>query len=220
MVIVILIAIAALYYYIMGIIEVANLWLFVVGMLVSSIAFTIAAVSASKHRLTREQLAEIQKAEEKDAKNKAANEERGKQEARENAVRIIEQKQKILESLLKEAADLQAQLQAQKKKIKAMDVLGEDDANFETIDFLLQKMESHRANTITDALLLLDQEEKERRRDWERRMREDEERRDRLRRAQDELDAAIRQAAHNREMERQARRQAEALEDIRRNMDN
>ena len=209
----VLIAIVVLGIYIQGLLAVANLWMFIVGMLVVSVVFIFICSSLDKSNLTFEQLQEIKKAKEQDEKNKKDNAERGKREARANATKIIEQKQKELEPMLAEAQELNAQIQALETKMASMNVLHRDQFDRTIIDMLLDYLEHNKARDIPDAFARNEADFRRKMEDLRRKLQEEDERN----RRNEEM---MQQIFHQARMEDQARRQADEMERIRRKLEN
>lgn len=209
----VLIAIVVIGIYIQGLLAVANLWMFVVGMIVVSITFLFICSSLDKSNLTFEQLQEIKKAKEQDEKNKKDNAERGKREARAEATKLIEKKQKELEPLLAESRELYAQIKELENKMAARQVLHRDQMDIKIIDDLLDYLEHNKARDIPDAFSRIEARSHRLLEDLKIRLREQEETRRRN-------EAMMQQIFHQARMEDQARRQADEMERIRRNLEN
>ena len=113
-----------------------------------------------------------------------------------------------------------AQVQA---AIAASDVVGNKDKNLETVGFLIHQLANRRANSVQEALLQYDNkktaEEEERKRIAHLQFMYDLQQQANGQRAVQEAEAYMRQTFHNMELQKQARRQTEELERIRRELE-
>lgn len=120
--------------------------------------------------------------------------------------------------------DMRKELTQHQAAIAASTVLGNKDKNLETVGFLIHQIANKRANSIQEALLQLDaknekeQEEKARLAHYQ--FMYDMQQQANGQRAVREAEEYMRQTFHNMEMQKQARRQTEELERIRRELEN
>ena len=189
--------------YIDGFSAVNNSWLFIIALVAVAAAMIIwAVVINSQTRVsTSGEEKQLKKAKEEDSKNKSLNLQAlaKAKTAQQNAINqsIEEEKKKILILLM--------QSRAHQKAMEQLDILGQKDWNPNVIDYLIDKLENRRANTIMDALNLYDQEKRER--DWQSQQLflAELERQDRLRAENEALlradELAFQQRQHNRKME-------------------
>ena len=189
--------------YIDGFSAVNNSWLFIIALVAVAAAMIIWAVviNSQKKVSTSDEEKKLKKAKEEDAKNKSLNLQAlaKAKTAQQSAINqsIEEEKKKILILLM--------QSRAHQKAMEQLDILGQKDWNPNVIDYLIDKLENRRANTIMDALNLYDQEKRER--DWQSQQLflAELERQDRLRAENEALlradELAFQQRQHNRKME-------------------
>ena len=213
--------------YALGLIAMSSFRIYVIIMLAICIITSVSIHFGKKTKLSKAQKQKIQDAKDLDEKNKELNAEIGKKQAIENANLTIEAKQKELVPLLKKAEELQSELKKAWENVDAIDIIADADKDLKTITFLIEKLEGRRANSITEALLLLDAK---RDKDEEERKRQEKE----IARIQFETDMQIlrqRQQAqrdleehwarmsHNRKMEDEAQRLADEAERMRKNQE-
>lgn len=113
-----------------------------------------------------------------------------------------------------EIAREEERLSLYEAKLALMDVLAKQDMNLETVEFLINQIETRRANSVTDALRQYDAHNRDvSKRQFEydmARMRQEQEAERRLREAED----GLRQTLHNLEMQKEAKRATRELEEI------
>ena len=119
----------------------------------------------------------------------------------------------------KEAAEYRQWLEGARQRVQEsaylcsqMRILSDEDKSLANVEFLIQKMESGRADSLKEALNLLDKDAAERQ---ERFLRAEIAHQESMRRMQAEAEARRDQMYHNLNVEYQQRRQAEELEKIR-----
>ena len=174
------------------------------------VALVVLAILASKKTdvFTEEQQRKLDELLKKDNENQKTNEAANKQ-------RALQQKQRDQETLENSRAMLRsfrAQQQELQQKINECSLLGSGDKSALTVESLIYRMESGRADSVKEALLQLDESN---RRFYEEQMRTEMERQERDRRIRAEADARWNQAMHNMAVEREQRRQSDELERIR-----
>ncbi len=185
------------------------------GILVVTIIITC-AIDTANVRYTASEKEELEKAKAKDAENKENNIRRAIQLENEEKERI----ETKITALKEEQTKLKAEFKAIREKLKEENFLSEDETNINDVEFLLSKLESGRADTLKEALLLLD--EKKEKEEQERIKFEVElvkHEYEAKRRREQEFNQAVRdieQNAHNRRMEEQAKEMNKTLEKIRR----
>lgn len=214
---------ALIYAYVIGIIEMLNFLPYIIAMVIICVVTCVVQGQNRNKGLSDAQKKKIAEAEELDRKNAQLNAEEGKKWAKAEAKKVIEVKSEQLAPLMQRHTDLRRELQQHIDAVNASDVLGANEKNIEAIDFLLEKIEGRRANSITDALNLWDakkdaDEERKRREAWMR-LQEDIRMRERQWEAQRILDASLEQLAHNSRMEAEARRAADAAEQAQRDQE-
>ena len=146
----------------------------------------------------------------------------------------FKEQRELIAELKKDLPNLRKELTKHQAAIIASTVLGNKDKNLETVDFLIRQIASKRANSIQEALLQLDT--KRQRAEAERAAKLQKEQEDKAilaryqfmydlqqqangQRAVREAEAYMRQTFHNLEMQKQARRQTEELERIRKELE-
>ena len=119
----------------------------------------------------------------------------------------------------KEAAEYRQWLEGAKQRVQEsaylcsqMRILSDEDKTLANVEFLIQKMESGRADSLKEALNLMDEDTRQRRESF---MRAEIAHQESMRRMQAEAEARRDQMYHNLNVEYQQRRQAEELEKIR-----
>ena len=187
------------------------------------VVFCVLTYIASRSRMTGAQKRAIQEAAAKDEENKRINEERRKQ-----AIAKVEKENKeMVASCKKRLPELEKERQNHWMNLDAMDVLSSQDMNLETVDYLINQLESHRANSITEALHRYDAKKDQEERDRKQREKEwMQYENERLQRQLDQQLAAQRYAEevnrqidHNWEMQRLAQKQLKETERIRRDQE-
>ena len=119
----------------------------------------------------------------------------------------------------KETAEYRQWLEGAKQRVQEsaylcsqMRILSDEDKTLANVEFLIQKMESGRADSLKEALNLMDEDTRQRRESF---MRAELAHQESMRRMQAEAEARRDQMYHNLNVEYQQRRQAEELEKIR-----
>jgi hypothetical protein len=136
----------------------------------------------------------------------------------------FKEQREFIAELKRDLPELRKELTQHQAAINASDVLGSKDKNLETVGYLINQIANKRANSIQEALLQLDekkakeQEEKARLAHYQ--FMYDMQRQAEGQRAVREAEEYMRQTFHNLEMQKQARRQTEELERIRRELEN
>ena len=136
----------------------------------------------------------------------------------------FKEQREFIAELKRDLPQLKKELTQHQAAIAASTVLGSKDKDLETVGFLIHQMANKRANSIQEALLQLDakkekeQEEKARLAHYQ--FMYDMQRQADGQRAVREAEDYMRQTFHNLEMQKQARRQTEELERIRRELEN
>lgn len=105
-------------------------------------------------RFTRYQEDQIKRAREEDAANVMLNDQRKKAAYAELGKKIKDCRNRI--------KDLNNQAQVYVNNMEKLDILGRDEWNTEAVDFLIRALESHRANNISEALRLYDEDNRRR----------------------------------------------------------
>lgn len=187
------------------------------------VVFCVLTYIASRSRMTGAQKRAIQEAAAKDEENKRINEERRKQ-----AIAKVEKENKeMVASCKKRLPELEKERQNHWMNLDAMDVLSSQDMNLETVDYLINQLESHRANSITEALHRYDAKKDQEERD--RKQREKEWMQYENERLQRQLDRQLadqryaeelnRQIDHNWEMQRLTQKQLKETEELRKDQE-
>lgn len=136
----------------------------------------------------------------------------------------FKEQREFIAELKRDLPELRKELTKHQMAIAASNVLGGKDKNLETVGYLIHQIANKRANSIQEALLQLDaknakeQEEKARLAHYQ--FMYDMQRQADGQRAVREAEAYMRQTFHNMEMQKQARRQSEELERIRKELEN
>lgn len=223
----ILIVLAFIIAYVQGIMAMLHFLPYILVILGISVVTCVVLICVRGGKLSAKQKQQIAEAEALDRKNAQLNAELGKQKATDRAYSIITREREAVANLLSQAEDVRAQLKQCTTAMKQCDVLNDNDKDIATIDFLIEKLEGRRANSISEALNLLDakrdrdeEERKRRERELSRMRFESEMRRlEQRQQAQRELEASLEQAMHNRRMEAQAKRLADEAETMRKNQE-
>lgn len=141
------------------------------------------------------------------------------------------EQRELLDKLQKDLEKYEKELAQHRQAIAESDVVGDDDKNAATVYFLIDQLETKQASSVQDAFLQRDAKKKQ---EEEKRAKEEEQKAILARyqfmydlqqqaegqRAVREAEAYMRQTFHNIEMQKQARRQAEELERIRKELEN
>ena len=174
------------------------------------VVVVILAILATKKTdiFTAEQQRKLDELLKKDQENQKINAETNMQRALEKKQRD----QKILADSRDALRRYRGQMEALQQKISQCSILSPGDKNLRTVESLIYRMESGRADSVKEALLQLDDSN---RRFYEEQMRMEMERQERDRRIRAEADARWNQAMHNMAVEREQRRQSDELERIR-----
>lgn len=104
--------------------------------------------------LTKYQEEQIKRAKEEDAANFMINSQKKKE-----AYAVLGEKIEEHEANIRE---WKAQAQINVNNMAKLDILGRDEWNTEAVDFLIRALESHRANNISEALRLYDEDNRRR----------------------------------------------------------
>lgn len=217
-IILIILAIAAIIYWFIGLAHMAPVLACVIAMIVVLVAYIIAhyilkhIYKQKNEKLTSDSNPEIVSARKLDAQNEKLNESN-----RTAALKKKEDEYQIkIENYKEELYALKVQKAELARELAAMDCLADSDKNSETVDYLIQQLEKHRADSIKEALQRYDaMQEKETQKAADRiRHQFDFERNERRRQEerQRQLDMEQEQIRHNRQVEReleQARKDAE-----------
>ena len=168
----------------------------------------LVVISKKKSSLTPEQQNRLNALMKQDAESKAKNENARKRaidQARKDDQKMLADYRQLLEGAKqreKEAAYLYSQSY----------ILSDKDKSMEKVNFLIEKMESGRADSLKEALILLDADIQRRHDNW---LRAELAHQESMRRMQVEAEARRDQMYHNLNVEYQQRRQADELEKIR-----
>lgn len=208
-IILIILAIAAIIYWFIGLAHMAPVLACVIAMVVVLVVYIIAhyilkrIYKQKSDKLASDSNPEIVSARKLDTQNQKINES--------NRIAALKKKQDDyqpkIEFCVKELLVLQLQHTALQKELAAMDCLADGDKNNKTVDYLIQQLENHRADSIKEALQQYDtMQEKEAQRAADRFRRQlaferEEQRRQEER--QHQLDMELEQIRHNRQVERE-----------------
>lgn len=168
----------------------------------------LAVLSKKNMAITPEQQSRLNQLMKQDNENRAKNEiarKRALEQARKDDQRLLADYRQLLEGAKqreKEASYLCSQTY----------ILSDKDKSMEKVNFLIEKMESGRADSLKEALILLDADIQRRHDSW---LRAELAHQESMRRMQAEAEARRDQMYHNLNVEYQQRRQADELEKIR-----
>lgn len=144
------------------------------------------------------------------------------------------EQREMLDKLQKDQLKYEKELAQHRQAIAASNVVGSNDKNSATIYFLIDQLENKRAHSVQDAFLQREARIKKEEEERNARIKKEEEERARLaryqfmydmqqqangQRALREAEDYMRQTFHNMELQKQARRQTEELERIRRELE-
>lgn len=147
----------------------------------------------------------------------------------------FKEQREFIAELKRDLPELRKELTQHQTAIAASDILGREDKNLETVVFLIRQLENKRANSIQEALLQLDDKRQKAEAERAAKLKKEQEEKAILaryqfmydmqrqaegQRAVREAEEYMRQTFHNLEMQKQARRQTEELERIRRELEN
>ena len=176
--------------------------------IVLAIVILIVLSSKKPAAFTPEQQRKLDELRKLDSENRTKNEKARK----EGIARAQKQQQK-------ETAEYRQWLEGAKQRVQEsaylcsqMRILSDEDKTLANVEFLIQKMESGRADSLKEALNLMDEDTRHRRESF---MRAEIAHQESMRRMQAEAEARRDQMYHNMNVEYQQRRQAEELEKIR-----
>lgn len=205
-------ALGAVINYFMGVSAVPQSFVYIGALLVIAIGMLIAGklVTRRIRKNSAEEEQELDAARELDKENEKINERRtaeAKRQRRREADQAIAGYKEAMEELVD-------QYWQHQDKLTALDILGDDDLNIKTIDFLINTMEGRRADSIKEALLQYDakrdKDSERAKRNWEAYLaRQDEERR-----REEERQETLRNMRHQADMRDLERKRVEELEKL------
>lgn len=142
-----------------------------------------------------------------------ANKVKNENARRQRLAQAEQYKRAQLSTYTRELAEAEAAKAEYTRKCSQMSILADEDKTLANVEFLIQKLTSGRADSLKEALNLMDEDARRRRESW---MRAEMAHQEAMLRARAEDDARRDQMYHNMNVEYQQRRQADELEKIRR----